>query len=298
MRRRQRRRKRSGARVLGTLIMAAALCALLVPCVSVVAATLENHGRSGQAAAGALSETVPTQTDQSDEATTGKMPEKTNVIQQPVQNEDIQKDVQEEEPAAQEKAVTPVEDTYFSDAVFLGDSRTEGFSLYSGLKEGEYLYSVGATVSSVFTKATEQTAAGKVPMLDALAGMECSKIYIMLGVNELGWVSSQTFRDQYAQVIDRIQADHPDATVAIQSILPVSQAQDDKKTYVNNARIREYNALLEELAEEKGCVYLDIASAVSDETGCLRADWTFDGVHLNTAGCQAWLQYLKEHPIT
>lgn len=298
MRRRQRRRKRSGARVLGTLIMAAALCALLVPCVSVVAATLENHGRSGQAAAGALSETVPTQTDQNDEAPTGKMPEKTNVIQQPVQNEDVQKDVQEEEPAAQEKAVTPVEDTYFSDAVFLGDSRTEGFSLYSGLKEGEYLYSVGATVSSVFTKATEQTAAGKVPMLDALAGMECSKIYIMLGVNELGWVSSQTFRDQYAKVIDRIQADHPDATVAIQSILPVSQAQDDKKTYVNNARIREYNALLEELAEEKGCVYLDIASAVSDETGCLRADWTFDGVHLNTAGCQAWLQYLKEHPIT
>lgn len=294
MRRRQQRRKRSGARVLGTLIMAAALCALLVPCVSVVAATLENHGRSGQASAGALSETVPTQTDQNDETPTEKMLEKTNVIQQPVQKEDVQ----EEEPAAQEKAVTPVEDTYFSDAVFLGDSRTEGFSLYSGLKEGEYLYSVGATVSSVFTKATEETAAGKVPMLDALAGMECSKIYIMLGVNELGWVSSQTFRDQYAKVIDRIQADHPDATVAIQSILPVSQAQDDKKTYVNNARIREYNALLEELAEEKGCVYLDIASAVSDETGCLRADWTFDGVHLNTAGCQAWLQYLKEHPIT
>ena len=66
---------------------------------------------------------------------------------------------------------------------------------------------------------------------------------------------------------------------------------------VNNARIREYNALLEDLAQEKGCVYLDVASAVSDETGCLRSDWTFDGVHLNPAGCQAWLQYLKEHPV-
>ena len=152
-------------------------------------------------------------------------------------------------------------------------------------------------MESVFTKATEQTAAGKVPMLDALSGMECGKVYIMLGVNELGWVSSQTFRDQYGKVIDRVQTDHPDAAVVIQSILPVSQAQDDKKTYVNNARIREYNALLEELAEEKGCVYLDVASAVSDETGCLRSDWTFDGVHLNPAGCRAWLQYLKEHPV-
>ena len=33
----------------------------------------------------------------------------------------------------------PVEDAYFADTVFLGDSRTEGFHLYSGLKEGEYL---------------------------------------------------------------------------------------------------------------------------------------------------------------
>ena len=30
----------------------------------------------------------------------------------------------------------PVEDTYFDDAAFLGDSRTEGFHLYSGLKTG------------------------------------------------------------------------------------------------------------------------------------------------------------------
>ena len=40
----------------------------------------------------------------------------------------------------------PVADTYFDDVVFLGDSRTEGFSLYSGLGTGSYYYAVGATV--------------------------------------------------------------------------------------------------------------------------------------------------------
>jgi hypothetical protein len=194
------------------------------------------------------------------------------------------------------KAAAPVEDTYFSDAVFLGDSRTEGFSLYSGLKEGAYLFSVGATVESVFTKPTEKTAQGTIPMLDALAEMDCSKVYVMLGVNELGWPRAEKFKEQYGKIIDRIREDHPNAQVAIQSLLPVSARQEAKKSYVNNERIAVYNQLLKELAQEKDCPYLNVAEAVSDETGCLRADWTFDGIHLNVAGCQAWLDYLKTHP--
>ena len=206
------------------------------------------------------------------------------------------------EPEAEE-AWAPVpegpaqEDTYFSDAVFLGDSRTEGFSLYSGLKEGTYFYAVGATVESVFSKAVWKGESGKVPLLDAAAGVPCGKIYVMLGVNELGWNKVETFTNQYAKVIDRLREDHPDAEVVIQSILPVSAAQDAKGSYVNNQRIRTFNEAIMKLAEEKACSYVNVAEAVTDEKGCLRADLTFDGVHLNTAGCRIWLDYLRTHPV-
>ena len=189
------------------------------------------------------------------------------------------------------------EDSYFADAVFLGDSRTEGFHLYSGLEEGQYLYAVGATVESVFTKATQETEGGKVPILDALAEIDCGKVYIMLGVNELGWPRSEVFREQYGKVIDRVREEHPEAEVVIQSLLPVSAKQEAKGSYVNNRRIAEFNALLEDLAAEKSCPYLDVAEAVTGEDGCLRQELTTDGVHLNTAGCQAWLEYLKQHPV-
>ena len=192
----------------------------------------------------------------------------------------------------------PVEDAYFADTVFLGDSRTEGFHLYSGLKEGEYLYAVGATVESVFTKPTQETAAGKVPMLDALAELECGKVYIMLGANELGWPRSEAFHDQYGKVIDRIREDRPDAEVVIQSILPVSAVQESKGSYVNNGRIQTYNAILEELALEKECPYLNVSEAVTGEDGCLRPELTTDGIHLNTAGCKEWLNYLKTHAVS
>ena len=190
----------------------------------------------------------------------------------------------------------PVEDTYFDDAVFLGDSRTEGFHLYSGLKTGTYLYATGATVESVFSKSVS-TPLGRMPLLDALEKTACGKIYVMLGVNELGWNGTDTFRNQSAKLIERLQADHPETQIVLQSILPISARQEEKGTYVNNERIAVYNQVLQELAETYGVTYLTVAEAVADEDGFLRADWNFDGVHLNQEGCQAWLAYLRTHPV-
>lgn len=191
----------------------------------------------------------------------------------------------------------PAGDEYFDDTVFLGDSRTEGFRLYSGLKTGQYLCSVGATVSSVFTKATEETDAGKVPILDALDRLEFSKVYVMLGINELGWPHTEQFHDQFCKIVDRIRATHPDAVIVLQSILPVSSRQDAKGNYVNNARIREYNQVIAQVAEETGCTYLDVGAGLAGEDGCLPSDQNFDGVHLNVAGCKKWLEFLRENPV-
>ena len=190
----------------------------------------------------------------------------------------------------------PVEDTYFENIAFLGDSRTQGFQLYSGLKTGAYYTAVGATVESVFTKKVE-TEAGNMPLLDAMAKQEFDKIYVMLGVNELGWNGTEIYHNQYAKLIDRLREDHPDSLVVLQTLIPVSAKQEAKKSYVNNTRIAAYNEVIRQLAEEKQCPYVDVAAAMTDEQGCLRSDWTSDGVHLNTKGCKAWLEYLRTHPV-
>ena len=203
-----------------------------------------------------------------------------------------------EEPFGPVPESEAVEDTYFEDAVFLGDSRTEGFRLYSGLKTGTYLCGVGATVESVFSKKNFETESGeKVPLLDAVAEQDCDKIYIMLGINELGWSKVKTFHDQYAKLIDRVREDHPEAKIVLQSIPPVSAKQEAKKTYVNNDRISDYNEVIRTLAEEKECYFLDVAACLSDGNGLLPKDLNFDGIHLNPAGCKVWLNYLRTHSL-
>ena len=191
-----------------------------------------------------------------------------------------------------------VEDTYFDAAVFLGDSRTEGLSLYSGLKTGHFYTAVGATVESVFSKKNYKTESGeKVSLLDAVADQDCDKVYIMLGINELGWSKTKTYHDQYAKLIDRVREDHPEAKIVLQSIPPVGAKQEAKKTYVNNERIAAYNEVIKTLAEEKACYFLDVAACLTGGDGLLPKDWNFDGIHLNPAGCKVWLNYLRTHSL-
>ena len=229
---------------------------------------------------------------------------KTLVPATPVETEDPAPEDPAPEDAVPAGPAEPVgetaraDDSYFATAAFLGDSRTDGFRLYSGLKEGIYFVSTGATVESVFTKAVK-TDAGEMPLLDALAMMEPEpeRIYVMLGVNELGWVDSNDYYTQYGLLIDRLRQDHPDAEVILQTNMPVTRAQEAKKTYVCNSRIAVYNDIIRTLAGEKNCPLVDTASAVADEEGFLRTEWSSDGVHLNTKGCKVWLEYLRTHAV-
>lgn len=211
---------------------------------------------------------------------------------------DVPAHAPEEMPWTPVQESEPVDDSYFDDVAFVGDSRTDGFRLYSGLERGTYFCVTGETVASATDMENWKTEDGrKISLADAVAAADCGKIYLMLGINELGWNGTDIFRDHAENLLRRLQADHPDAEIVVQSLLPVSAEQDAKGSYVNNQRILAYNQVWMELAEETGCDYVNIAEAVTGEDGCLPAEMSFDGVHLNRAGCHAWLDYLRTHSV-
>ena len=211
---------------------------------------------------------------------------------------DVPADAPEEIPWTPVQESEPVDDSYFDDVAFVGDSRTDGFRLYSGLERGTYFCVTGETVASATDMENWKTEDGrKISLADAVAAADCGKIYLMLGINELGWNGTDIFRSHAENLLRRLQADHPDAEIVVQSLLPVSAEQDAKGSYVNNQRILAYNQVWMELAEETGCDYVNIAEAVTGEDGCLPAEMSFDGVHLNRAGCHAWLDYLRTHSV-
>lgn len=187
---------------------------------------------------------------------------------------------------------------WFDDAVFIGDSRTDGLILYSGIKGADALSYKGLMVSELEDKTVKFTISGvKGTVMGELAKKDYQKVYIMLGINELGWYNDQGFYDTYAQEVDRVRELQPDAQIYLQSLLPVTAEKSSSHAYFTNENVDRYNALIQQLAEEKQVYYLDVASVFRDENGALPADYSTDGIHLKRDYYKLWLEYLQNHVV-
>lgn len=187
-----------------------------------------------------------------------------------------------------------VDSSYFSDALFIGDSRTEGFFLYTGLEDVDAYYSKGLNVETIFEDKLVKDGNKKLTVIEALEKKQYAKIYIMFGVNELGWAFDYLFEEKYAELIDAIIERQPDAVIYVQNILPISAARSEQDEIYNNEKVNQFNALIQDMcASRPQTIYLDVASCMRDETGALPAGASQDGVHCTKEYCVIWLNYLK-----
>lgn len=207
-------------------------------------------------------------------------------------------DMQNEEPEVP-LSFCEVSDDYFDDAVFIGDSRVVSLYEYSDWKEATYYCSSGMTLGGVFKDPTGRWKDGnwKVNIADALQQKQYKKVYIMLGINDMGVGDLDYFMNHYTDMVNQIHEWQPDAIIYIMSIMNVSAERNAQGDYINNEAIRVRNERLKELDNGRDTFYLDINSVVCDENGCLNAEYTFDGVHLYAQYVPLWTDYLKTHAI-
>ncbi len=191
-----------------------------------------------------------------------------------------------------------VDDSYFADALFIGDSRTVGLNYWSGLKTNYYCEQ-GLNVSSVQTKG--YIGAEKLTLAEAFKkDGSFTKVYLAFGINEIGWPSTDNFIKTYRSLIQIVKDGLPNASVCVQSILPMSKTTAESARYSamgGNAKVAEYNERLRELAEEMGVYYVNVAEIFSDENGDLVAEDSTDGIHLGVASTKKWAEYLRTHPL-
>lgn len=206
----------------------------------------------------------------------------------------------EGEPLPGEPTYLTVEDDYFADAVFIGDSRTVGMSEYGGLEETSTFYaSSGLTIHKLFDAEIVKVPGQKkkVTVEEALREKTFAKIYLMLGINEMGTGTLESFTAKYAESLAYLQELQPDAVIYVQGIMKVTTERSSQGDYITNEGIEARNAELAKLADNEKVFYLDVNPMICDETGGLVASYTSDGVHLKAKYIQIWKDFLKTHAV-
>jgi len=203
------------------------------------------------------------------------------------------------EPA--EPVYCTVEDDYFADAVFIGDSRTVGMFEYGGLEEISTFYaSTGLTVYKIFDSkiVTVPGEKQKITVEEALQNNSFAKIYLMIGINEMGMGTVESFLEKYREVVAHLQELQPDAIIYLQAIMKVTAERSGQGDYINNEGIAARNEGIAQMADNVRIFYLDVNPFICDDEGGLVPDYTFDGVHLKARYIDIWKDFLKTHAIS
>ena len=191
---------------------------------------------------------------------------------------------------------------YFNNALFIGDSRTYGLVEHGSLDENATFF---ARESMSIYDLDEMTMEPIVPggflpeqtLENLLSQNSYGKVYICVGVNELGTGNTVTFYNAYVSLIEKIRHYQPEAIIYVQGIMHVSEKKGSKDVTYNNTNIIDKNKAIATLANGHDIFYLDMNETVCDGNGNLRSDLTNDGVHLEAQYYVIWEDYIKAHVI-
>ena len=137
---------------------------------------------------------------------------------------------------------------------------------------------------------------GRVSLYELLNLKQYGKIYIMLGINELGYKTEKTIAET-EETIQKIKEQQPKATIYLSANLHVTKVRSERDKLINNKKIDKFNQKLETLTDNKGVYYIDVNEEFDDENGNLRSECTGDDVHVYAKYYQDWSKWLCENTV-
>ena len=181
--------------------------------------------------------------------------------------------------------------SYFQDALFIGDSRTVGLSEYGDLGEAEVFADSGMNLYVIYKKQLAVTSGEKRKLEEVLTERQFGKIYLMLGINELGYSYEKTVT-RYKELLERMRELQPNAIFFLEANLHISQRKSETSEVYNNESIDRFNQAVEQLADGKTSFYIDVNEVFDDEDGNLDQKYTADDAHVLGKYYADWVEWI------
>lgn len=211
--------------------------------------------------------------------------------------------------------ITPVttlgNDSYFDDACFIGHSLVVGMKNYFHLPNADFYAVSGISAKKMLTydrfqlEETYEDDEGKTVnklggVSDILSEKDYGKIYIMLGVNELGPETDHLnmYYNSMQKLVDIVKGAQPDAIIYLISITPIGQERSEGSANFNRENAIKFNDALQNVSLEKNVYYIDAFSAYCDSRGYMPADCaTGDGIHILSGKYSVLKELLLSHAL-
>ena len=137
---------------------------------------------------------------------------------------------------------------------------------------------------------------GRVDFETLLKSRQYKKVYVMLGINELGYGRDATAA-KYGKLLELIKEYQPESIIFVEANLHVSKERSDTDSVFNNRRIDEYNEKISQFADNESVFYIDVNPVFDDGDGNLADKYTSDHSHILAKYYENWREWLKTKAV-
>ena len=185
---------------------------------------------------------------------------------------------------------------YFDHTVFIGDSISLMLKAYcastGALGQAQFLCAGSMSATNMLTgQILPEWPAGsgqKPTIQQSVAATGASVVYIMLGMDNMGYLGTDRALSDLAKIVANIKEAAPNVTIVMQSVTPMADSSTSYSSTLNNDVIDEYNTKLQALCQEQRWYYLNVSEVFKNENGFLIKDYCSDygkmGMHYNYKG--------------
>lgn len=196
-------------------------------------------------------------------------------------------------PETQPTESEPCTESTFEDALFIGDSRTDGWGRFAHLGQADYFAATGMTVYRLFREEATVREYGETDLRSLLEDRTYGQIYVMLGLNEAGY-PLDSLLEAYAGDVKEIQALQPQAKIYLIQVFGVTREMAESTSYFRPERLRELNEGIASLCDGESVICLDPRGVYEDADGYLMEQYSNDGAHPNVECYRLLSDWLEE----
>ncbi|MEP1145253.1 MAG: GDSL-type esterase/lipase family protein [Henriciella sp.] len=161
--------------------------------------------------------------------------------------------------------------------LFVGDSITEGAPLYA----------MFPNLQTAHHGIGWDTSEGVLLRMAQITRNTPQRLFLLIGTNDTNYTDDpKRISGNILEIADQLEAALPETELYVLSVLPRGGA--------GNAVISAVNQIVEDAADTRGFVYLDLASAMRAENGEMKPALSYDNLHLNVHGYGVWEAVLRD----
>ena len=123
-----------------------------------------------------------------------------------------------------------------------------------------------------------------------------SKVFLLIGINDIGKdIPDVVIAANELKIVREIRSKCPKTQIFVESVLPLNPTLPNfPQHYDKEEHVLALNKLLKANAQAGNYTFIDIFHLFLDDQQRLKAEYTFEGLHLKPAAYEVWVAYLQK----